>query len=619
MNISAVARAVQDIGRGILRIQGDDEFDNISSQDASSSSSSSLSPAKVAGRTSGQRSPLAKRNEFWAWDIAAWGKEHVQECVNYLLHECESAEEPKRKSIAGRMLLYLANQRPEATSIIVDMMESLVLKAFQKMAPSMEPQRLVSVANLTVMFANLMPNQEISSKASNLGVVSKVCRRLVRDFDCAAKVVQAFVRKIQAFATAATNPTSANRQKKLLRVMQLQAAQVQYRHAQRTFSYRWPLLLPHLTVLQVATHLHASDYVLEDRTRVLRGGTLVFFEDLLWRVLVVGGGEGRPGSGSAIKPKLSAVDWSSDAGISLPQDQQLGQNKSSSSSARREFRSSLAPWKYEARLRILSTLVSVTSGSRKLQAEFLAGSTFRRLLRGGIITKGSENQEQELPRGLLSRNGLLQHESDAHFLECLEWTLRIVHNVSGCLSPDVNSGASEPTKREIAASERRARQFEVAAHDVCDVLLFEGVLFPAAMASGPVVHGTGETELQMSTALRLPELRARLRLVAVGILRNFCTTDFGCDWFVAHFGLSQSQRPGSDKDVNTQTESAHGSGEQSQKPNRMWQLLQYLTSSSLEVQAMKSLTLSVFSTLVHASNAGSSLRSLLWSFLLLLH
>ena len=591
MNINAVARAVQDIGRGILRIQGDDEFDKNSSQDAALS----LSPTKVAAaRASGQRSPLAKRNEFWAWDIAAWGKEHVQECVNYLLHECESAEEPKRKSIAGRMLLYLVNQRPEATSIIVDMMESLVLKAFQNMAPSMEPQRLVSVANLTVMFANLMPNQEISSKASNLGVVSKVCRRIVRDFDCAAKVIQAFVRKMQSFATAATNPTSANRQKKLLRVMQLQAAQVQYRHAQKTFSYRWPLLLPHLTVLQMATHLHASDYVLEDRTRVLRGGTLIFFEDLLWRVLIVDGGEGRPGSGSRIKPSVDAVDLSSDSGISLPQDQ-LG-----ASTARRHFESLLAPWKYEARLRILSTLVSVTSGSRKLQAEFLAGSTFRRLLRGGIATKGSENQEKELPRGLLSRNGLLRHESDAHFLECLEWTLRIVHNVSGCLSPDVNSGASEPTKRELTASERRAEQFEVAACDVCDVLLFEGILFPA-LASGSGIHDTRETQLQRS--LQLPELQSRLRRVAVDILRNFCTTDFGCHWFVVHFG--QSQTPGSEKYTSAQTE--HDSGERTQGPNRMWQLLHYFTSSSLEVQAMKSLTLSVFSTLVHASNAGSSL------------
>ena len=510
MDIDQVSKAVQEIGRGILKISGEDEF-NFFGFDGNRTALSTRQD---------QRPTPSRRNEFWAWDISAWEKEHVQECLKFLLRECETSPDPKRKAIASRMILYLANQRKEASMLVVDMMESLVMKGFQKMARTMSEQTLVGISNITLLFSKLVENQRISSKASNLGIVMKVCRRLTRKYDSAALVIQSFVRK-HAFVV---QDTAQSRQKKMLYNLTLQTAQIQYKHSKSTEAWRWPLLLPHISILQMAVHKNSSDHVFDDRTRVVRSGALICFEDLLWRVLTV----------------ETATSTGTPALAQLPS------------------------WKYEARLRIFSILDSVTSESRTLQIDVLSSSLFPRLIRGGKNSNSST-----FTPGFLKRDGLLAAEFDAHFVECLEWIVRILYNISHCLIPATNSGADTPTDRELMQCETRAGKFKLAAEDIARALLFNDM-----------VPGNHES----ATMLRDNQnLRQRVQLVSLRILRNFCSTFTGCDWVLRFFGAAVLKDSRSDSTT------------------RMWQLLQSIKGESLELQTLRSVILCTFSTITNVT------------------
>ena len=159
MNLEAVSHAVQEIGKGLLRIQGEDvDGTSLSKPTLTGFGNTTTQQHQGRGRGRNQGRGGATQHEFWAWDVESWQKEHVHECVLYLLREAEtepSNGDSKRKAIAGRMLLYLGNQRPEASTFIVNSMESLVMKAFQVGRVAHPLCQLVNVATSVTITANL--------------------------------------------------------------------------------------------------------------------------------------------------------------------------------------------------------------------------------------------------------------------------------------------------------------------------------------------------------------------------------------------------------------------------------------------------------------------------------
>jgi uncharacterized membrane protein YgcG len=253
--------------------------------------------------------------------------------------------------------------------------------------------------------------------------------------------------------------------------------------------------------------------------------------------------------------------------------------------------------------------------------------------------KNNTRRPAALAGGLLTRDGLLRHESDAHFLECLEWTLRVLHNVSECLVPHSNGGSAPPTEAEHAACEQRAWRFSLVMWDVCDVLRFQGLFAGTHASTGADAHtgggsgsdsgsdsgsgsssssgssgGSGKVAANSGVAAVLAEsmsVKERLQRVCLSILRHFCATRTGCQWFIAHMAAaptpmddteassswSSSSSSSNDDDSNGGgADCGHAVPSAGNTP-RMWQLLEGIESHALEVQTLKSVALSLFAML----------------------
>ncbi|CAK4643550.1 hypothetical protein AeMF1_009974 [Aphanomyces euteiches] len=124
------------------------------------------------------------------WDTRFWNRVKIQEAIRTLYAEIEKSRDVRRRQLAQKMLLHLNSIHREAYLTNENNLSTLANRAFRKLSPRIANDAVFNMAELLAVFA-----EPYAAALAHENAVTRSLACLVRQMDCAARVLQHFRRR----------------------------------------------------------------------------------------------------------------------------------------------------------------------------------------------------------------------------------------------------------------------------------------------------------------------------------------------------------------------------------------------------------------------------------------